>query len=579
MPLFSETKTANFHVYTKRLVWAVSVVALLAVAGMAIAYQTAGYESLRVWFLSLDDCFYRREYWDKDFFTTHVKTEGNRFAAAALAIALTGLVYLMVIRRRFQADKNHFTLRIGGKQVYSYVAAAALGGGLWLWGNGLVKGSTDELFSAVNCAEGHPFVTLAYYMLPNNHIYFNFINGMFFGWIGDLVLSARLISLIAYCGVLVTAFRWLLGFISNKWLAFLCLLPIALQFTVWGFSFQGRGYELLLFCCWMSFLTMWRYGESHAYGLLRTNGVVSVLGFMVLPTFLYFHFAMVVFMCLVQVLDRKADLKYWKYQLFIGSVVFLCYAPALCFSGYRAFTDNPFVRAAFPDVASFWHPFVDVIKYLINFCFSFIVEEGHPLNYILFGLPLLLLVLPGRRQRMMGLFFVVLCVTYSIIVLHMKRFPFNRNMIVHYSICMSFAVYTLYALVEVVTKRIGRTAIKNAVMTVFFVVPVVGYSAFLLREDRKNVALNLYFYDINELYDQSITEIRSIPAGAAVGCSYEAFYWYYYCRKSGCKVTFCPTGNEQYYLKRGDEPMPAGFADKYVLTAKAFSNYEVYKLK
>jgi len=62
-----------------------------------------------------------------------------------------------------------------------------LGAGLWAWGATQVPPAYDEVFSAVYCAGNESLLaTWSYYILPNNHVLFNLLNGGLFGWLHRL---------------------------------------------------------------------------------------------------------------------------------------------------------------------------------------------------------------------------------------------------------------------------------------------------------------------------------------------------------------------------------------------------------
>ena len=96
------------------------------------------------------------------------------YCTIALVIAIVGLLptYGLLIKKdKWEVGKTTVAINVAD----IFLAALCLGAAYisWQWGKQLIVPTYDEVFSAQNCAGIHPFQTIAYYMLPNNHIFFN----------------------------------------------------------------------------------------------------------------------------------------------------------------------------------------------------------------------------------------------------------------------------------------------------------------------------------------------------------------------------------------------------------------------
>src|SRR5207247_1577156 len=103
----------------------------------------------------------------------------------------------------------------------------------WFLGNAAAKPAYDEVFSAQNIAGVHPFQAASYYMLPNNHIFFNLLNGTLFHGATDKVASGRVLSLLCYLGLITALYCWIKKLTGNYLMTCIVTLVLATQFPTW----------------------------------------------------------------------------------------------------------------------------------------------------------------------------------------------------------------------------------------------------------------------------------------------------------------------------------------------------------
>ena len=566
----------HINIALLRKVFLLSVmVFLLAHIFFSAFYLLKDYTYLKNWFFSLNDCFYRKDFWDKEFFTPATKASGNRFAVVSVLIGLSGIFYIL-FRWKTITNREHqlrYTLSRLTVAWYSLVIVMAIS--LCVWGNSLISPAYDEIFSAFNCAKLHPLQTLIYYMLPNNHIYFNLLNNLIFHGVGDNIPTGRLISGVAYVGVLCVTFYWFSKLWNNRILAFLGVVAIAVQFTTWGFGFQARGYEWNLLCAWISFAALFTYIKTEDARTLRINAIFSIVGFCMVATYLYFFVAQCVFILLIQAYTRRFKFQFWKYQFIVLCVVFLCFEPAISFSGLNAFINNATVKTNNQDLAAYLPNFLSVFKYFINTCFSFLIKEDHPINFIIFLVPLLLLFSRNKERRLYGLFYATLWLVWIAMVLNSKMHPFCRSMIIHYSMTLAFVMYTVYAIADSIATHLKKPFLKSFI----FSVPVLLASVHYFRGNAEHVSYNLYFNDVNPLYKAHTDEIKEIPKGSTIGFSEESFYMYYVSWKLHYDGKKCNTAQEDYYIIRPFETMDSLHNERYTQVKEWSELYVLYKRK
>lgn len=499
------------------------------------------------------------------------------YCIAAMIIAIGGISYILKrIRTKDLILKYPLVISYDTGNILPVIIALASTTALWLWGNKMALPAYDEVFSAQNAAGINPFQCISYYMQPNNHLFFNFVNNILFHPSIDKVITGRVISLFAYSGFIVVIFFLFKQLIKNRWLALLVSITLANQFFIWGFSFQARGYELYLLTEWGSFISLFSYLVSAQKRWLYVNLLCIAFGYFCLPSMLYIHAAQLLFVCLHQLVYKKKEILFWKYQVAAGLLSFLFYLPTLSFSGMESITHNNYVAPmGFKTVSAFLAWVLPYFRTYIGHIFSNIQWHGINFSITLVFLPfILLLARKNKPYFLFGLFYLCMWVTFFLIASAMKRVPFERNLIGHYSITFAGVILVVYWLSGIVSKGAVSVAFKWVLFPAFLTLFIIHF----IRTDKIFLKDTLYEYNVNEGYNFKKNWLSIIPSGCTVACSDEEFYATYICRKNGCIVSRCPTGNENYFVKYVSEQLPPAYVDRYELINDTWG-YQIYRRK
>lgn len=561
-----------------RWLFPTAYVVVVASVIFCIFYLFSDYNYLAGWYLRINDCFYRHDHWQNDFFNAQTKQQGNILCVAGLIIC-TVILYCLITRlkRPFSSLEIQFSKR----DLLAIIFCMLAGTGAWIWGYSLVHQGFDEVFSAVNCASLPPFQTLSYYMLPNNHILFNLINSTLFHFAADKVFTGKLISLVCLWGIMIVVYTWLSDIIKNRYLLVLAVIVLCFQFPIWGFSFQARGYELCTLAKWFAFLSMMRYVSSRNSQWLYYFALACIAGYFCMPVFVYYYGAIVLFALFWMAYTRKTDSKFWKTQLGIVLIVYLLYLPAFCFSGLHAMVGNQYVAARIHNLNEFYAEGQHFFALYLNF-FTSNFTKDHPISdIILFLAPLALFCFYKNNSAVLcGFFYLALWLSSIGIAYAMKIYPIERTMTAHVSISLGLSVYTIYLALLKINGLFKMPLAADLVLTVL----LIGAGIRVAIGNPANISFGLYNNDINLKYDLLMHEgVEFIPGGSSIAFSDECFYWYYLCKIRGDKVSNCPAGNEQYFVRFGSDPFPAGYAGKYVLVKTVFEQkitpvgYQIYK--
>jgi len=549
---------------------------LASVVVFSIFYLSSGYNSLVTWFTGLGGCFYRQEYWTRDFFTPSVKAAGNMYCIIALVIAIVGLLpAIRLLKKKGNSTDEQVVIRINPVDILLAAVCLAVAVISWQWGKQLIVPTYDEVFSAQNCAGMHPFQTVAYYMLPNNHIFFNLLNNVLFHSFTDKVVSGKLISLSCYCAVILVVFIWMKSLLQNRWLAALSAIVMAMQFPVWGFGFEARGYELLGLLEWMAFVALFKYVVTADKSWLYLLALASAAGYFTIPTFLYFHVGVVAFSCIMQLRRRQIDVAFWKYQLITMAAVFLLYLPCLCFSGYKSITANQYVTGQ--DYHALAAAILPTFQNYGDYCFGNLITGQYWFDLLLFLFPLCLLFYRSNKAAFsLGVFYIVLWSAALLLTIVMKIFPIDRALIGHFGITLALVVYTVYLLLGSLQERLRLKVLRSLLLPALLMLTGIGF----VKKDKQYVGFYICHFEMNPWQDSIINDgINIIPKGSTVGFSDESFYWYYLCSNMGYKASKCIQGNEAWFIKSTGEPFPAGMEEHYAPVKLVARIYTIYKRK
>jgi len=543
-------------------------------------FLLSDHNSLVKWYLSLNNCIYNYPTWGSVFFTESVKKSGDLYCIVALVISLIGII---VIIKRWKYPKvqqsNNLVGDIGLMDTIFLIISLVSGFILWLWGNSISLPAYDEVFSAQNIAGINPFQAISYYMLPNNHVFYNLLNGLFFHGFADKVISGRILSLFAYMGVITVVFFWLQKLVETPWIKCLITLALASQFMIWGFSFQARGYELYLLAEWGMFASLYRYVNSGNSRWLFINMVCITAGYFCMPSFLYFHAAQVLFMLFYWVVYKKAEISFWKYQLLSVMATFLLYLPLLCFSGLDSISNNHYVKPmgrykTAKEFADFFFPY---FKPYVEHIFSDITLAGHHLNYLLCFLPLgLLFFRKNKCATIFGLFYLSMWASFFALVFVMKRPPFERNLLGNYSITLMAVLLTFYWLLSTLMAKIKKVIESQVIFKVVFALAPVFLIVHFIRTDIYYLKDTLYEYEVNTRYNEVRVGLNLIPRGSKVDFSDESFYARYILEKKGITSEKCSSFNSDFVIKQDDEVLPSWVKDQYYLIGKV-NEFNIYQ--
>lgn len=553
--------------------------ALLASSGaifFAGYYLSHDYEALVAKYLALGSCFYKAEVWSQQFFAYQIKSQGNAWNVLALVVGVV-LAWYCIRRLRTQAlplPSNADHPAPGHWDLGLRVLLLMSGMLSWWFSHSLTRPAYDEIFSAVHCAGMHPFQTVSYYMLPNNHLLFNALNSLLPLSPEDKVMSGRLISLLAFLGTQQIAFSVLKQKMPSP-AALGTVLLLSLSLPTLGFASQARGYSLQLLAGWSVVAGLWRYFGKGDQVAIRWLLLGIVAGYALLPSFLFFHVAVVLFAVVMQWHSGRWDGHFWKYQLLAGAFVFMFYLPALSFSGLEALIGNKYVLADDKSLREFAGQFFGLSDFFMNYAFSSVfTEKTYPVLYALYLLPLTLLFSKNKENRALAVFYSLMWLSVICIVLGMKKIPFSRNLIVQYSIGLSVIAYSFYYWLQ----EAGRRWDAQKAAMALFSGSIIATSLIFGMRFPKIAGEQLYFNRANELYEANSRGQATLPIDVPVAFSHESFYWYYLRLQSGGKARLCPSGDEPFLVKRSSESLPKSLLNNYEKYAQPEGDgYEIWK--
>ncbi|MGI4762432.1 MAG: hypothetical protein ACRYF0_17105 [Janthinobacterium lividum] len=529
-------------------------------ASALLAYLVTPYAALRGWYLRLTPDLYRAASWPADFFTQRVKERGNVLVLLALAGLLLGGAYWWASPRRWGKSPASQRRPLGFTRADRPWLAGLLllASGLWAWGASHLPPAYDEVFSAVYSAgSGSLFATWSYYMLPNNHVLFNLLNGALFGWLHQvawLVPTGRGLSGLAYVGTLAVVYRVVAGRSGRRWVGAGLAGLAGLQFSLWGFGFQARGYALYALLHWVALATLLAHWRQPRRGHLVLNTLAVAAGYATVPTFLFYHAAQVLAGAVVQWRRRYFEGAFWGAQAGALGLAGAFYLPAIGFSGLAALAANPYVQPFRGSLGAFIGQVWPIVRGYAPYAFGEI-GMGPWLAYALALLPLGLLA--HRRYWQLGLLYGCWLLAMLGGTLGLRHFIFHRNLLALFSLAVVLAPLT----VGVLLRRWHRWAGLAGALAVV-VITGLGF----VRHNPVREPQGLYLYDLTGGFEAAQQRLSKLPAGASVGFSEESFYPYFlYVRAGGRAVHPAqrPAVAADFYLTAANDALPPALAAGY----------------
>lgn len=511
---------------------------LLTVLLLSGYYLVHSYDYLAQWYLQLENRIPYLDVWQADFFNEQTRATGRWIAGTSIVLAGTSLIFCI---RRLVKPLRRVSIRVSYADVLITALLMLVAGITGVRAFGLTEIGADEIYSAIYCAGIHPLQTVSYYMDTNNHLFFNILNNTFFHIATDKLFTGRLISLISYLLLTGTLYLWLKSLVGQRWVAALMTMTLVLQFPVLGFAVQNRGYEVYLYCQWVAFIALFQYQRSGSKRFLLLHVTANVLGLYTIPTYLYFLLSVLMAGGIVQLYDRRLDLRFWKYQSLSGIFVFLLYVPVFLFSGIGSVTSNKHVLPS----SGFNIDLYGNFRSFIHECFWNYDLHRLPFYMALFLLPLaLFLFQKGRDRKLFFIFYLVLWPGYILVSIAMKRYGFMRNLIAQESISLFMVLISLYWLAESLSRRWGKRILFQGAFALF----AGMQSLYFVRLFPTHVDYYLYLISTNDHNTAIKRELKTFPPHASIACPNFALVWYYFGQGEDLRLHTHPQGDEDFII-------------------------------
>lgn len=243
------------------------------------------------------------------------------------------------VKYKFQEISVSFKLTwnsLTGRQKVFAISTFVVLFGLKIWFAFWFPAHTDETYSYVNFVHEGFFKTIAYYPLPNNHVFYNVLCGFFELldlpplWVMRLptfIVSLVLTVLVFF--ICLQRFNFQLGFLAA---VFFSASPYSIYFSV-----HGRGYILLSLSALIAIFAVLRFLETGRNFYLALFMLVSAFGFFTIPVFAYAFAPLVLFgfFYLVKRKEFNRLLKFGWSLILAGVFTVGLYSLILVTSGWR----------------------------------------------------------------------------------------------------------------------------------------------------------------------------------------------------------------------------------------------------
>ncbi len=289
--------------------------------------------------------------------------------------------------------------------------------------------SYDEAWTYLNFTSKSPLVTISYYPAPNNHILFTLATNVSAILPLPAVIALRLPNLIllpiAFIGFALMLREW---FSAN--LSLLGSSMLVASYPVQLYSLQARGYLLYIFFGAVAFYTTYKLITSKSNvskQFYKWNFIIAcVLGFYVMPSFLYVLFSCGIYGMLYILLNKK-----WKKinTLFVSSIwilvcTMLLYTPVFLASGWQPVFNNPYVKRYSLSVIA--ENLTQHFAGVTNWLMGYIPDYGYMLVFVIICIGIILLFVSKESRKLLFYCLVFLLCPIIIVLLH-RAIPFERT--------------------------------------------------------------------------------------------------------------------------------------------------------
>ncbi|MCC6186158.1 MAG: hypothetical protein IT256_03295 [Chitinophagaceae bacterium] len=506
----------------RRLFIPISIV--LAYLVFVVYYLLHSRQALLQDYLSLSSCFFRQADFKQQVFTTSLKQQADFLLLLSIPLLIFFVAYCYVhfdkekIRSAIEAQLRFFKIH------WPIMAALAIIC-IRLFAHAYTATTvcTDEVFTAYNFAQQPIAHLLTYYPIPNNHLLFGLLNHFSGSLSHNYIASGRLLSGFFYIALILGSYLFLVRLLGYRVLAFLCCLLLAQQFAVWGFGSQARGYAMSYWLQWLSFVSFYYYffaAQQRPY-LLLLMVIANVLGFWVLPTFVYFFVFQSLLAFALMLHRRQFFMPFWWAMAASVAGAFLVYLPVFCYSGVGAVFANKYIASSGMGaghlVQLFAHYFTDTIlptlfalPQLASYCLV-----------VLFSLPFIIaLFVKTHISRRFLVFYVFNWCSILLVVLLMQHLTFIRA--IGFQLHLSLLLFLL--VVAQLCKNYWQQFKAVKALSIAIVAAwSFAYFAYFVQHQ----STLLYDQDTTAFYQQLQPAKQHIPANAQVWLSDESFYFHY----------------------------------------------------
>jgi hypothetical protein len=320
---------------------------------------------------------------DTDLPFTHERFQMARFIAIVLWSAF-GLALLMLYRHApailrwildlgtviYDEIRNSFMIIGGMPQWINWLTAAAfmLSTIARIMQYDFVLVHNDEI------ATYHYFVrygwplTMVYYPMPNNHVFFNLLFVGTSTFIDDYVLAGRIISLISYYLASFILYIGITRISGSNWSGVIVLFAILFLMPPSIYSVIGRGYMLTVLFGIIAWFALQKAMHSKRPVFLIVFTIASVLGCYTLPAFILVLFPMTLYLIWFAYKEKSfsKEVCFTLLLIVVGNLVF--YLPVIIYNGAGALFANEDVTKNIS--SEFWRVYPIFLAELISYLFT-----------------------------------------------------------------------------------------------------------------------------------------------------------------------------------------------------------------
>lgn len=181
------------------------------------------------------------------------------------------------------------------------------------------------------------------YPYPNNHIFFSILTNLTYHFPFDPLINLRIPNLLIGLTSSLLVY-YVVRSLYNHRIAIIPHLFFTFSYFLTFYSVFARGYMSVIFVTIVCFACIEKLKKSFQLKYVWIYSIASIIGFYVLPTFLYVFVSFILYLIVLFIKQKETIKVLFIVHLLITLIVLLLYTPIIYYNGLDAIINNQWTK-------------------------------------------------------------------------------------------------------------------------------------------------------------------------------------------------------------------------------------------